>query len=158
MTNKDIQKIINKGSEIYFEDGFSVFNGHKNISLGSNIYLVDTLINAGDSDGSVRIEDDVFFGHGVKILARGHDYKLYGRQRQTTVNERPIHIKNGSWVGSGSIILGGITLGEDCVVGAGSIVTKDVPSKGIVVGNPAKLIKYIDRELTILEKLWRYFR
>lgn len=156
--NKDFDKIIHKGSGIFYEDDFKIFYGHKNIFLGSNIYLVDTLINAGDNNGKVIIEDDVFFGHGVKVLARGHDYTKFGRDRQTYIIERPIHIKNGSWIGSGAIILGGVTIGEHSVVGAGSIVTKDVPSRSIVAGNPAKIIKYIDRELTIFEKVKRIFK
>jgi acetyltransferase-like isoleucine patch superfamily enzyme len=156
--NKDIQKIKNKGYPIYYEEGFKVFNGHQNIYLGNNIYLVDTLLNAGDNKGKIVIEDDVFFGHGVKVLARGHDYKLYGKDRQISITEKPIHIKRGAWIGSGAIILGGVSIGEHSVIGAGSIVTKDVPPKGIVVGNPAKLIKYIDRKLNLIEKIRGYIK
>ena len=156
--NKDIELIVNKGEKIYYEDGFKVFYGHKNIFLGSNIYLVDALLNAGDKEGKIIIEDNVFFGHGVKILARGHDYKLINIDRQKSVIEAPIVIKKGAWVGSGAIVLKGVTLGEHCVVGAGSIVTKDIPPKAVVVGNPAKIIKYIDRELTFLEKFKNFIR
>jgi len=156
--HQDIEKIIHKGDNIYYEKGFSVFNGHQNIFLGSNIYLVDTLINAGDGIGKVIIEDDVFFGHGVKVLARGHDFTKFGRDRQIGVIEKPIHIKRGAWIASGAIILGGVTLGEHSVVGAGSIVTKDIPTKGVVVGNPAKVVKYVDRELTLFEKVKRIFK
>lgn len=156
MQNKDLNLIINKGKEIFIENGFKVFHGHKNIFLGNNIYLVDTLINAGDLDGKVIIEDHVFFGHGVKLLARGHDYTKYNKQRQKEVTQKPIHIKKGSWVSSGSIVLGGVTIGKHAVVAAGSIVTKDVKPNTIVAGNPAKLIKYTNRDLTILEKI-KYF-
>jgi len=156
MINIDIEKIINKGSNIYYENGFSIFNGHQNIFLGSNIYLVDTLINAGDNIGSVTIDDFVFFGHGVKVLARGHDYRKRNEDRQRLVTEKPIHIKEGAWIASGSIILGGVTIGKNAVVGAGSVVTKDVPPNAIVAGNPIRLIKYIDRELTMFEKLLNF--
>lgn len=61
MINSDFEKIIHKGSNINYEERFRVFTGHHNIFLGSNIYLVDTLINAGDSIGKVTIEDYVFF-------------------------------------------------------------------------------------------------
>lgn len=151
--NKDLEKIKNKGQNVDCEKGFEVFYGHDNIYLGENIFLVDTLLNAGDDEGKITIEDFVFFGHGVKVLARGHDYKLLNEQRQHSVIEKPIHIKKGAWIASGSIILSGVTIGQNSVVGAGSIVTKDVPKNAIVAGNPAKLIKYIDRKLTILEKI-----
>ncbi len=158
MINKDLELIKNKGKNIDCEANFSVFHGHDNIYLGSEIFLVDTLINAGDNKGKVIIDDFVFFGHGVKVLARGHDYNLFDKDRQKLVIEKPIHIKKGVWVSSGSIILGGVTIGENAVIGAGSVVTKDVPPYAIVAGNPAKLIKYIDKKLSIYEKIIRFFR
>ena len=156
--NKDLEKIIHKGEDIFYEDGFKVFYGHQNIFLGNNIYLVDTLINAGDHEGKVIIEDHVFFGHGVKLLARAHDYSLTDIPRQRSVIEKPIVIKKGAWVASGAIVLGGVTIFEDAVVGAGSVVTKDVPPRAIVAGNPAKIIKYIDKELSLFEKLISKFK
>ena len=156
--HKDIELITHKSEEIYYEDGFSVFYGHENIFLGNNIFLVDTLINAGDGDASVTIDDNVFFGHGVKVLARGHDYNLFDKERQTSLVQKPIHIKQGAWVSSGSIVLAGVTIGEHAVVGAGSVVTKDVPPFCIVAGNPAKIIKYINRELTLFEKIKRFIK
>ena len=155
--NKDYELIKNKGHNVHYEASFSVFNGHNNIFLGSNIFLVDVLINAGDKEGKVYIDDYVFFGHGVKILARGHDYRYLEKDRQEKITEKPIHIKKGAWVSSASIVLGGVTIGENAVVGAGSIVTKNIPNNAIVAGNPAKIIKYIDRELTIYEKIKVFF-
>jgi len=158
MINKDFELITNKGENIHFEASFKVFTGHNNIFLGSNIYLVDTLINAGDEAGCVTIEDYVFFGHGVKLLARGHDYTLIDEARQQKITEHPIHIKQGAWISSGAIILGGVTVGKNAVVGAGSIVTKDIPDNAIFAGNPAKLVRYINRDLNILEKIKRYLK
>ncbi len=157
MIHKDLSKIENKGENIHADDNFSVFNGHKNIYLGSNIYLVDSLINAGDKEGKVTIDDYVFFGHGVKVLARGHDYTLVDVQRQIQITEKPIHIKKGAWISSGSIVLGGVIIGENAVIGAGSVVTKNVPNNAIVAGNPARIIKYIDRNLSLFEKIKNFF-
>lgn len=139
-----INRISNKKEPIHYESGFAVFNGWNNIELGSNIYLVDSLINAGDTIGRVVIEDNVFFGHGVKILARGHDYHKKGALRQTTITEKPILIKNGAWIASGCIVLGGVVIGANSVIGAGSVVTHSVFPGEIVAGNPAKHIKWID--------------
>jgi len=107
--------------------------------------LVDALINAGDDYGKIIIDDYVFFGHRVKIIARGHDYKMFNLERQRKVIEKPIHIKKGVWIGSDAIILSGVTIGKHSVVGAGSVVTKDVPDYAIVAGNPAKILKYIQK-------------
>lgn len=157
MSNKHLDLITHKGENVHCEDGFAVFNGHHNIFLGSKIFLVDTLINAGDNLGKVIIDDYVFFGHGVKVLARGHDYIVKNKERQIEITEKPIHIKQGAWIGSGAIVLGGVTIGKHAVVGAGSVVTKDVKDGAIVAGNPARLKKYIDRDLTFIEKINRLF-
>ncbi len=138
-----LDKIVNKGTNIYVEKGFSVYNGHHNIQLGSNIFLGDVLINAGDDKGKIVIDDYVNIGHRVLVLARNHDYCHFNRERWDITTEKPIHIKEGVWIGSGSIILGNVTIGKFSVVGAGSVVTKDVPDYTIVVGNPAKKIKKI---------------
>lgn len=138
--------ISEKGNGVFYDHGFTVYNGHQNIKIGSNVYLVDVLINAGDKEGYIVIEDFVFFGHRVQILARGHDYNVFNLKRQQTITEKPIHIKKGAWVGSGSIILGGVTIGMHSVVAAGSVVNKNVPDYAIVGGNPAKIIKYIDKK------------
>ncbi len=147
ITEKQHFKMIpNKGVNVYYEKGFKVFCGHHNIFLGSNISLVDALINAGNTIGKVTIDDYVFFGHDVSILARGHDYTFFNEERHSHVTEKPIHIKEGAWIGSKAIILGGVIVGKHSVVAAGAVVKKDVPDYAIVGGNPAEIIKYIPHD------------
>jgi len=141
---KDFKLIEHKGSRIYYEKNFRVISGHHNIFLGSDICLVDALLNAGDLFGKITIEDYVFFGQGVCLLARGHDYNFFHKDRQEKITERPIHVKEGAWIGTRAIVLGGVTVGKHSVIGAGSVVTKDVPDYCIVGGNPASIIKYIE--------------
>ncbi|TGK30899.1 acyltransferase [Leptospira gomenensis] len=138
------RKIRRVGDRTTFENGFRVYNGHKNIKIGKDVFLVDVLLNAGDGNGSIEIGDAVTFGHRVMVLARGHEYSLHSTLRQTGITEKPIRIENGVWIGSGSIILGGVTIGEGSVIGAGSVVTKDIPPKCVYAGNPARLIKKIE--------------
>ena len=142
MSQSELEKIPKRGDNITAEAGFSVFHGADNIFLGSNISLVDSLLNAGTGAGSIIIDDYAFMGHGVKILARGHDYRVYGMERHHRVTEGPVHIKTGAWIGSGAIVLPGVTVGKHAVVAAGSIVTRDLRDYAIVAGNPARTIVY----------------
>lgn len=141
MEGAEKERLGRCGDNVEYHEGFRIYYGHKNIFLGSGIVLVDALLNAGDGVGSITIDDNAFFGHRVMVLARGHDYRLHDRERQTAIVEAPIHILEGAWVGSGSIILGGVTVGRHSVVGAGSVVTRDVPDNSVVAGNPARPIK-----------------
>lgn len=131
------------GANVEYHEGFKIYYGHRNIFLGSDIVLVDGLLNAGDNGGTITIDDHVFFGHRVMVLARGHDYRQLNNDRQASLVEGPIHIKEGAWIGSGAIVLRGVTIGRHSVVGAGSVVTRDVGDFEIVAGNPARSIKKI---------------
>ena len=151
-----LDQIQHKGEDIHVFDGFSVYHGAHNIFLGSHIHLTDTLINAGSTTGTVVIEDYVFFGHRVMVLARDHDYTAFNLDRQTAISEKPIHIKQGAWIASGAIILGGVTIGEHAVVAAGSIVVNDVAPYTVVGGNPARYIKTIEPGGTSIEDFQEY--
>jgi acetyltransferase-like isoleucine patch superfamily enzyme len=131
------------GNNVRVDKGFQVFHGAKNISIGNEVYLTDVLLNAGDTDGSIKIEDFVFFSHKVMVIARGHDYQKLDKERQEAITEAPIVIKRGAWIGSGATILKGVTVGQNAVIAAGSLVTKNVEDNTIVAGIPAKLIKSI---------------
>ena len=121
-----------------------VWGKKKRLHIGKNVSLTNTIINT--RSGDVYIGDYVFFGHNVMVLTGWHDYTKKGPERLHTVpsTKGDIHIHNGVWIGSGAILLGGITIGENAVIGAGSVVTKDVEKNTIVAGNPAKHIKKID--------------
>ena len=102
--------------------------------------LINGLI---DCQGKVTIGKDVFTGHGIKILTGEHDYTKRGPERTTTSFQKPVTIKDGVWLATGCIILPGVTIGEYSVIGAGSVVTHDVPANQLWAGNPAKFIKNI---------------
>ena len=95
----------------------------------------------------VTIEDEVFVGHGVTftndLFPRA---TTAGGQMQTEADWKciPTLIKRGASIGSGATLLCGITVGEGALIGAGSVVTKDVPARAVVVGNPARIIKSLD--------------
>ena len=107
---------------------------------GENCSLGNTLF---DGFAQITLGDNVIFGHDCKVLTGSHDYTQKGEARSATGNHKSITIKSGVWIGSGAIILGGVTIGENSVVGAGSVVTHDIPDNELWFGNPARFHKKI---------------
>jgi len=115
----------------------------KNVLIGRNCKISShTFICEG-----VTLEDEVFIGHGVTFIndtyprATTLDGKL---QSEADWNVEPTLVKRAASVGSGSTVLCNVTIGERAIVGAGSVVTQDVPADAIVAGNPARFIGNID--------------
>ena len=94
----------------------------------------------------VTIEDHVFIGHGVTFINDSYPRATTSEgQLQTEADwklERTL-VKKGASIGSGATVLSGISIGENAIVGAGSVVTKDVPPNTIVAGNPARVLRHI---------------
>ena len=118
----------------------------KGCIIGKDAYI-DTDVNIGNNvkiqNGvsvykGVNIEDDVFIGPNAVFTN-----DMYPRARNQNWEIIPTVLKSGCSVGANATIVCGITLGEFCMVGAGSVVTKDVPPFGLVVGNPARLVGYV---------------
>lgn len=92
----------------------------------------------------VELEDNVFIGHHVVFINDNYPRAVNGRYEPVTAADwklLPIRIKKGASIGSNATILGGITIGENALIGAGSVVTRDVPDNVTVVGNPAKILE-----------------
>jgi len=90
----------------------------------------------------VSIGDDVMIGPNVSLLSAGHP--VAPSQRRASLVGKPIAIERNVWIGAGATIIGGVTVGENSVVAAGSVVTKDVPPNTLVGGNPARVIRSIE--------------
>jgi acetyltransferase-like isoleucine patch superfamily enzyme len=95
----------------------------------------------------VTIEDNVFIGHGVMFINDSYPRATAGGGNLQTEADWKVErtvVKKGASIGSGATILSNLSIGENAIVGAGSVVTKDVPPNSIVVGNPAKVLRYIE--------------
>ena len=91
----------------------------------------------------VRIGDDVQIGPNVQLLTALHPVAA-GPRRDKWEAARPIRIGNNVWLGGGAVILPGVTIGDDTVVGAGAVVTRDLPPGVVAVGNPARVIRAVE--------------
>jgi acetyltransferase-like isoleucine patch superfamily enzyme len=108
----------------------------KNITLGKRIF-----INSGckfQDQGGVVIGDDCLIGHNTVIATLNHDLVP---SRRADMHPAPVVIGRNVWIGSNATLLPGVTIGDDAVVAAASVVTKDVPARSIVVGSPARVVR-----------------
>jgi len=113
--------------------------GGDEIRVGRNVFVNQncTFYDLGGLD----IADDVMIGPNVSILTTGHP--LDPLQRRAATIGKPIVIERNVWIAAGATIIGGVTVGENSVVAAGSVVTRDVPPNTFVGGNPARIIRSI---------------
>ncbi|HWV25399.1 MAG TPA: DapH/DapD/GlmU-related protein [Thermomicrobiales bacterium] len=126
------------------DETFSVFppfyaDFGKNISLGKDVF-----INSGcrfQDHGGITIGDRALIGHAVVMATLNHDL---APEKRATIHPRPIVLGNDVWIGANATILPGVTIGDNAVVAAGAVVTKDVPENTIVAGVPAKVLKRIE--------------
>ena len=118
--------------------------------LGVNIHVGDgflTNYNVTILDmAPVTIGNNVWIGPNVGLFAVAHPMEAAGRQQLLGI-ARPITIGNSVWIGGNSVVVMGVTLGDNAVIGAGSVVTYDIPANAVAVGNPARVIRYIDNEV-----------
>lgn len=106
------------------------------VKIGKNVVVMPGCLLM--SAGGITIDDGAMIAANVQLISNNHD--LYERQ---VITCKPVHIGKNAWIGAGATILPGVTVGDNAVVGAASVVTKDVAPDTIVAGNPAKFIKAI---------------
>jgi acetyltransferase-like isoleucine patch superfamily enzyme len=140
---KEVRDMLSQitGSEV--DDSVDVFtplyiNYGKHTKIGKNVFINFDCVFL--DLGGITIEDNVLIAPKVSLLSEGHPISAKERQTLTTGK---IHIKKNAWIGANVTILAGVTIGENSVVAAGAVVSKDVPDNTIVGGIPAKIIKNI---------------
>ena len=121
------------------------FGGH-HVHFGKWIYANYNLTLVDDTH--IYVGDDTMFGPNVVIATAGHPIDPELRSRGLQYN-LPVHIGRNCWLGAGVLVMPGVTIGDNAVIGAGSVVTKDIPANVVAVGNPCRVLRQIgdqDRE------------
>ena len=129
------------GDDCYIELPFHANWGGKKVHFGNGVYANFNLTMVDDCD--IFVGNNVMFGPNVTVSAGTHPIHPELRSKQAQYNI-PIHIGNNVWIGANSVILPGVNIGDNSVIGAGSIVTKDIPSNVIAVGNPCRVLREIN--------------
>ncbi len=136
------------GKNIWIEPPLRVAYG-KNVYIGDNFYANFNLVLVDDIE--IFIGNNVMIAPNVTISVTGHpvhpDLRKNGEQFSF-----PVNIEDNVWIGSNVVILPGVTIGENSVIGAGSVVTKDIPKNVVAVGNPCKVF----RPITDMDKVFYY--
>ena len=140
---KAIRKIIGKcGVKPFFNQPFLCDYG-VNIRVGDRFFANFNFTVLDEA--YVTIGDDVFIGPNVSLYTACHSTDPVERNTRREWAE-PITIGNNVWIGGSVTVLPGVTIGDNCTIGAGSVVTKDIPANSIAVGNPCRVIKKVGQE------------
>lgn len=134
------------GENCYIELPLRANWGGRHLHLGSGIYANANLTLV--DDGHIYVGDKVMFGPNVIITTASHPVEPELRARGLQFN-KDIRIEENAWIGAGAILLPGIHIGKNTVIGAGSVVTHDIPGGVVAVGNPCRILREIgdrDRE------------
>ncbi len=139
----EIRDLLSRITGSAIDDSVAVFtplyiNYGKHTSIGKNVFINFDCVFL--DLGGITIEDNVLIAPKVSLLSEGHPVNPSDRQ---SLVPGPIHIRKNAWIGAGATILPGVTIGENVVVAAGAVVSKDVPANTVVGGIPARHIKNI---------------
>ncbi|MBV7388943.1 sugar O-acetyltransferase [Pasteurellaceae bacterium TAE3-ERU1] len=130
-----------EAQQLYIEPPFFCDYG-ENIVVGRRIF-----VNANCTFldvARIYIGDNVLIGPNVQLYTATHPLDVRSRVMEGVESGQEIHIGHNVWLGGGVIVCPGVTIGDNAVVGAGSVVSKNVPANALVAGNPARIIKMID--------------
>ena len=129
------------GENCYIEPPFHANWGGKHVHFGKNIYANFNLTLVDDTH--IYVGDYTMFGPNVTVATAGHPI-LPTLRAQAYQYNMPIKIGKNCWLGAGVIVLPGVTIGNNVVIGAGSVVTKDIPDNVVALGNPCRVLREIN--------------
>ena len=131
------------GEDCYIEPPFHANWGGKHVHFGKCVYANFNFTAVDDTH--IYVGDYTMFGPNVILATAGHPILPKLRQEAYQYN-MPVHIGKNCWLGAGVIVLPGVTIGDNTVIGAGSVVTKDIPSNVVAVGNPCRVLREINED------------
>lgn len=140
MLRKVYNKILRLISGHKYITGTLSSTKQSNLTIGNNVSFGGNVLLYGNA--TINIGDNTMIAYGVIIHTSTHDYNSHPMWQKRI--DQPVKIGHDVWIGTGAIILPGVIIEDYAVVGAGSVVTSNVPKGAIVVGNPARIIKYRD--------------
>ena len=135
---QDMFAEIGEGS--YIEPPLHANFGGKHVHFGKNVYANYNLTMVDDSH--IYVGDNTMIGPNVTIATAGHPIDPALRDVQAQFNME-VHIGRNVWIGGGCVLLPGVSIGDNTVIGAGSVVTKDIPANVVAYGNPCRVIREI---------------
>lgn len=141
------------GEGCYIEPPFHANWGGKHCHFGKNVYANFNLTCVDDTH--IYVGDYTMFGPNVTLATPGHPILPELREKSYEYNI-PIHIGRNCWLGAGVVVLPGVSIGDNSVIGAGSVVTKDIPENCVAVGNPCRVLRKIterDRKYYFKDKM-----
>ena len=133
------------GENCYIEPPFHANFGGHHCHFGKNVYVNYNLTAVDDTH--IYVGDNTMIAPNVILASAAHPLDPEERRKGYQYN-KPVHIGKNCWLGAGVIVVPGVSIGDDTVIGAGSVVTKDIPSGVVAVGNPCRVIKEVKKEET----------
>lgn len=141
--NEIIKNLLAKtGDNFLIEASFYCDYGY-NIEIGENFYSNHNLVILDPA--KVTMGDNVFIGPNCGFYTAQHPLDIETRNKGLEY-AYPIKVGNNVWIGGNVVVLPGVTIGDNCTIGAGSVVVKDIPANSVAVGNPCKVIKVLKNE------------
>lgn len=139
-------RFASMGPGCFYKSMTSNFSNTDKISIGSNVHIGPGAML--DGAGGIVLGDGCILAPEVKIYSRSHnfDQNVQALPFDNVMLVAPVHIGRYVWIGTRAIVLPGVNIGDGAVIGAGAVVSKDVPSCSVVVGNPARVVRYRDRD------------
>ena len=131
------------GENSWIQPPFYANWGGKFVHFGHDVYANFHLTLVDDTE--IFVGNNVLFGPNVTLCAGTHPIHIELRRQQAQYN-LPIHIGNNVWIGGNSFVMPGVTIGDNTVIGAGSVVTKDIPANVVAVGNPCRVLREIGEQ------------
>lgn len=131
------------GDNSYIETPFYANWGGKNVYFGDNVYSNFNLVLIDDTN--IYVGNNVMIGPNVVLCSGTHPIEPELRRKQAQYN-LSVKVEDNVWIGANCVVMPGVTIGENSVIGAGSVVTKDIPANVVAIGSPCKVVREISEK------------